>query len=142
MLGVGEGATCVSCHTEGDAGYASAKQMRAGIDSLVSGVDGADKLLAKAARAGMEVSRPQFELNDARDKLVNARVIVHAFSAEDLDKEIGLGLDIATKADQSGQRALSELQFRRKGLAASLVFILLAILAVYLKIRQTASASV
>jgi hypothetical protein len=43
---------------------------------------------------------------------------------------------IAEKARRSGEDALKELQFRRKGLAVSLLVIALAVVSIYLKIRQ------
>jgi hypothetical protein len=84
----------------------------------------------------MEVSRPRFELISARDGLINARVVIHGFNPEALDKVIAPSVVIAEKARRSGEDALKELQFRRKGLAVSLIIIALAVVSIYLKIRQ------
>jgi hypothetical protein len=46
------------------------------------------------------------------------------------------GVEVAKKATQAGEHSLSELRRRRKGLAVSLVFILLTVVAVYFKVRQ------
>jgi hypothetical protein len=94
-----------------------------------------------STRAGMEVSRPQFEMKDAQDKLINARVVIHSFSPGEMGTVINPGIAVAKKAHQAGQDALAELNFRRKGLAASLIFISLAVVAVYLKVRQIESRS-
>jgi predicted CXXCH cytochrome family protein len=136
MLGVGEKAICVSCHTEGDAGYQAAERMRGMIDQLRVHINEAQQVLDRAARAGMEVSRPLFELKDAQDKLINARVVVHSFSPEPFEAAINPGLEVAERTHRAGQSALAELQFRRKGLASSLIFISLAVFGIYLKIRQ------
>ncbi|MEW5976349.1 MAG: cytochrome c3 family protein [Acidobacteriota bacterium] len=136
MLGVSERAACVRCHSPGDTGFQSAQVMRQGIDELVQHLHQAQALLDRAARAGMEVSRAKFELNDAHDKLVNARVVVHSFSLAELQEVAKPGVEVARKAHQSGLDALAELQFRRKGLAASLLVILLAVAAVYWKVRE------
>jgi predicted CXXCH cytochrome family protein len=136
MLGVNEKATCVSCHTEGDAGYQAAQRMRGRIDELQWHIDQARQQLNRAAYAGMEVSRPLFDLKDSEDKLINARVVIHSFSPDELDGVVNPGLQTSIKAHQEGDDALAELQFRRKGLAASLVIIFLAGAAIYLKIRQ------
>jgi predicted CXXCH cytochrome family protein len=136
MLGTGQESTCVSCHTEGDAGYLAAEKMRAGIDELAEHISQARQLLDRATNAGMEVSRPLFDLRDAEDKLINARVVVHSFSTGELEASVNPGLEIASRAHQEGRDALSDLQFRRKGLAASLIVIFLAVVAIYLKIRQ------
>lgn len=141
MLGVSQRATCVSCHSQGDAGYQATEKMRRMVDELAGHINQAEQLLGRAARAGMEVSRPQFEMKDAQDKLINARVVIHSFSPGEMETVINPGLAVARKAHQAGQDALDELQFRRKGLAASLIFISLAVVAVYLKVRQIESRS-
>jgi predicted CXXCH cytochrome family protein len=135
MLGSDEKAVCSSCHSE-DAGAAGAQKMRAKIVELDHHINQTDQLLNRAAIAGMEVSRPIFDLKEARDKLINARVVVHNFSPEAIETAVNQGLEISGKANQAGQDALSELQFRRKGLGASLLVIFLAVAAIYLKIRQ------
>lgn len=136
MLGVGDQATCVACHSEGEPAYQAAQTMRRMIDQMVRELNQAEALVDRAARAGMEVSRAKFELNDAHDKLINARVVIHTFSVDELQKVVTPGIDTAKKAHRMGVEALNELQFRRKGLAASLVVIFLAVIGLYLKIRQ------
>lgn len=136
MLGTGTQSACVTCHSEGDAGYEAARAMRQMLDELIAQIDQAQTSVERAARAGMEVSRPQFELGDARDSLVNGRVVIHHFSPSELKTALASGLETTRRVHQAGQQALAELHFRRKGLAASLVVILLAVVSIYLKIRQ------
>jgi predicted CXXCH cytochrome family protein len=135
-LGVGEQAVCVTCHAKDDAGYRAAGIMRGRIDELAGKIRQAEQVLQEAVNHGMEVSRVQFRLNDARDGLVNARVVVHNFSPAELDKVVNPGWEVARNAHQAGLKALDDFQFRRKGLAVSLIFISLAIAAIYLKLRQ------
>ena len=137
MVGVGEKSVCSTCHaTPEDQGYRTAQQMRAQIDGLAVSLNGAADILGKAERAGMEVSRPKFDLNEARDALTHARVLIHAFSTDEVDKVIQPGLEIAAKSQRAGEAALHEWGYRRKGLAASLFFILFLAILVYLKVRQ------
>jgi predicted CXXCH cytochrome family protein len=136
LLGTGEASVCITCHSAGDAGYQAAALMHQGLNLLDGRIRGADLILTRAARAGMEVSKPRFELNGAHDSLVNARVAIHSFSNSDVQKVIASGLVVADKAQQSGESALRELLFRRQGLTVSLVLIALASLSIYLKIRQ------
>ena len=136
MLGVGEKSACTQCHGKGDSGYAAAEQMRDKIDQMAASLTRATEILNRAERAGMEVSKPKFELNEAKDVLTQGRVLVHAFSPDELDKAIAPGLDVANKSYDAGGAALSELSFRRKGLAGSLVFILLLAGLIYLKVRE------
>ena len=136
MLGVGEKSVCVSCHGQGDDGVFVTGRMRDAIDKLAASIGSSGEILGRAERAGMEVSRPKFDLNEAKDDLTHARVLVHAFSKDELDKVIAPGLEIAGKSHSAGEAALAELSFRRKGLAASLFLILFLATLIYLKVRQ------
>lgn len=136
MLGLGDHAVCAGCHSAQDKGGKAATDMRAQVDSLGGEFDKARGILLQAERAGMEVSQAQFDLNGAKDALVKARASVHAFRVEAVKKEAGPGFAISAKAYARGLRALDELQFRRKGLAVSLVIILALIGGLVLKIRQ------
>jgi hypothetical protein len=109
--------------------------MRKLLDNLSANINSSFEVLNRAERAGMEVSRPKFELNEARDSLVQARVLIHTFSTDEFEKVIGTGLEIAKKSHKAGENALSELNYRRKGLGISLFFILFLASVIYLKIR-------
>jgi predicted CXXCH cytochrome family protein len=135
-IGTNAQSFCVKCHDPGERGFIAADAMRTRLRELDQNINGAEGVLATAARAGMEVSRPRFELASARDGLINARVVVHSSNPDSLVKVISPSVDIAAKAKRAGEDAIDELQFRRKGLAVSLVVIALAVLSVYLKIRQ------
>jgi predicted CXXCH cytochrome family protein len=136
LIGTGDKAVCITCHTQGDNGYDAAGKMRASIDELGARIGKAVDILNQAERAGMEVSRAKFDLSDARDDLTHARVLIHAFSTGEVDKVVDPGLAIADKSYAAGIGALQELTFRRKGLAVSLFFILFLAALIYLKIKQ------
>ena len=135
MAGVGPGSVCTSCHTN-DAGFASAQRIGLGLENLRASMNRAEEILDSAERAGMEVSRPKFELRDAADGLTQGRVLVHTVSADEVDGALAPAMAIATKSYAAGEAAFAELSYRRKGLVVSLVFILFLALLVYLKIRQ------
>ena len=136
MIGTEQGALCINCHTNGDKGLVAAAHMRSRIDNLIASIDKSTEILTVAERKGMEVSKPKFELKGATDALTHARVLIHSSSVTEFDKVVGPGLEVAGKGHQAGLDALAELNFRRKGLAVSLVFILFLALLVYLKVRQ------
>jgi hypothetical protein len=127
---------CAGCHSAGDKGGKAAVEMRGLIDSLAGESDKARAILLQAERAGMEVSQAQFDLNGAKDAVVKARAAIHAFTVQAVKKEIEPGLQIGAKAYARGVRALDELQFRRKGLAVSLVIIVALIAGLVFKIRE------
>lgn len=136
MIGTSQGALCINCHKSGDKGFIAAGMMRSRIEELISSINKSNEILNRAERAGMEVSKPKFELKGATDALTHARVIIHSSSMTEVDKVVAPGLEVSAKGYQSGLSALAERRFRRAGLAVSLVFILFLALLVYLKIRQ------
>jgi predicted CXXCH cytochrome family protein len=136
MLGIGDKAVCVTCHTAASAGGKTAVAMRSAIDSLRESYEKSAAILREAEHAGMEVSQAQFELNAAKTALIKARAAIHAFNIEVVKKETAPGMEISQKAYARGVKALEELQFRRKGLAVSAVIILALIVGLVVKIRQ------
>ncbi|MGH9873875.1 MAG: cytochrome c3 family protein [Pyrinomonadaceae bacterium] len=136
LIGTMQGALCINCHTNGDKGFVAAGQMRSRIDELIVSLGKSTEILDRAERAGMEVSKPKFELKVAVDALTHARVLIHSSSTSEVDKVIGPGLEVSAKGYQAGTAALAERRFRRQGLAVSLVFILFLAGLVYLKLRQ------
>jgi hypothetical protein len=138
-VGVGPNSVCVTCHTSGDPGYRSAQAIAQDISRLDLALTRAETVLDTAERAGMEVSSAKLELTSGHEALVKARVSVHTFRDSEVQKIADPGLEVAQRANQAGVAALAELNFRRKGLAISLITILVAITGLYLKIRQIES---
>ena len=68
MAGVQQGSVCISCNTN-DAGFGAAQRIGGGLSELNAKIADANDILGKAERAGMEVSRPKFELQEAVDWL-------------------------------------------------------------------------
>jgi predicted CXXCH cytochrome family protein len=139
LIGTGEKSVCISCHSQGDKGFAAAGEMRTMIDGLLVRIEKSRGILDRAERAGMEVSRPKFELREAIDGVTHARVLIHTSSTAEVDKVIGPAISVAAKTYKAGEDALAELNFRRKGLVVSLVFILFLAVLVYLKLREIES---
>jgi predicted CXXCH cytochrome family protein len=139
LIGTSQGALCINCHQPGDKGFVAAEMMRSRIDELIASIDRSTQILNRAERAGMEVSKPKFDLKGATDALTHARVMIHSSSTDEVNKIIDPGLDVSKKGYEAGLGALAERRFRRAGLAVSLVFILFLALLVYLKIRQIES---
>jgi len=136
LIGTSSASACVACHSEGEDALKVAAVMHTNITRLSTRIDSASALLMRAAHAGMEVSKPLFELKAAHDKLINARVVVHSLNPSDLDSLTKDGEATALKAQKAGTDALEELDFRRTGLIASLIIIALAAISVYAKVRQ------
>jgi len=122
-LSTGPEGVCMRCHHPGD----SCDQARAGFLSdltrLEQAIKAADQQLDTAEASGMEVSDARLGQNQARDSLIKARVTIHSFRKELVDRDIQAGLEIAAKDLQAGQKAMEERNFRRIGLGLSLIAI-------------------
>lgn len=140
-VGTGPDAFCTQCHVPGDEGYATAGKLRDALQELQAGINSSDRLLQNAESSGMEVSEARLQQDQARDSLTKARVSVHSFGLEPVEQDVHDGLKITAQTAEAGRRALAEREFRRKGLALSLVFILATVLGLYLTIRQLEGAS-
>ena len=84
----------------------------------------------------MEVSEARLQQDQARDSLTKARVTIHSFQPQLIDQDIEAGMKITAKNLQAGKDALAERNYRRKGLGVTVVFILMALVGLYLYIRQ------
>jgi hypothetical protein len=136
FLAEGDQGKCGSCHEPGSNGAKAAVAMRADLTQLDERIRAAREKLARAAEAGMEVSRIRFELSKADDALTTARTDIHRFQTAAVHTAASAGLSVARAASEAADRALAERDYRRKGLFVSLAVILVAIAALLLKIRE------
>lgn len=130
---------CVPCHSpddKGDKGLAAAGRMRADIEALKAGVEQSRATIARVRNAGIEVSDDELALREAATKLTLARTEMHAFEPTQVSSVLADGMKIVAAVDQSGQRGLAELRYRRRGLAWSLGAIMLVVVSLGLKLRQ------
>jgi Cytochrome c3 len=132
----GDKSVCATCHPPTSTGGLLAASMFGSIDRLKLSYERALTVLTQAEHAGMEVSQPLFELNDAKTALIKSRAAIHGFNQAAVNKEIEPGLKITNIAYEKGLKALDELQYRRKGLAVSALIILGLVIGLILKIRQ------
>jgi hypothetical protein len=131
------GSVCLTCHSPGDPCDQASEKMYAALGSLERDLRQASALLRRAEIAGMEVSRPRFELKSkGTTAAVEARALIHTFDPPRLLKRIEDGTKVASSALAAGESALAELQYRRKGLAVSLVLIGFVLAGLFFKIRQ------
>lgn len=135
-IGLTEGAVCSTCHDETVAGADTIKDIRQQLDRLSAALTAADTILTRADRAGMLVEDGRVALREAREQQVNARVMVHAFAAPPFTAIASRGLAAARRAEDAGNEALGELQFRRRGLGIATVFIVGFLVTLWLKIRS------
>ena len=136
---VGPHAVCSECHDAGTAPAQTAAQMARWIDGLDRALKQSETVLARAEESGMEVSEAQMGLTGGRENLVKARLALHAMDPGEMRKPIDAGMAIAKETLDAGQAALREKNFRRWGLAVSVLLIGIAILAIRFLIRRIES---
>ena len=136
LLGTDKVALCVTCHSDDDNGLKAAAAMRGGIEKLKSAIAHSETVVAAAENAGMEMGDQTLALREAMNHLTLARTEMHAFDPKPVDVVLQAGLGITAKVDVEGQAALSEVSYRRTGLAISLGAILVVVVALRLKVRS------
>ena len=135
-LGTGPQAVCMRCHTPGDVCDRTRAEILTQLTELDDAFKKAHSVLGLAESSGMEVSQARLDEDQARDALTKARVTIHSFRKDLVDQDIQEGLKLAAKNLQAGKNALAERDYRRKGLALSLVTIVLVLAGLWLRIRQ------
>lgn len=136
MLGVGGKAICTNCHDANTPALNTAVSMRKQIDTLRDAITHSDEILNRADRSGMEVSEAKLQQTQAQDSLMKSRVDIHSFNAATVEQETQSGLKIATTTYKAGQDALTERNYRRKGLGVSVILIAFVVAGLWLYIRE------
>ena len=136
MLGTGAESVCTNCHTDGDAGYQAATQIAQQLERLDASAKGASEILDRAESAGMEVSDAWLEQDQARDSLTKSRVAIHSFNPARVQEDIAAGIRITAKTHAEGIAALKERDYRRRGLALSLLAIVAVVIGLSLYLRK------
>lgn len=135
MLSNDPESVCMTCHVEYDPCYIYVENIRAKFEDTRSRLEETEALLKRAEVLGMGVGQAQFNLAEVRDHFIRARIRVHQFEAGPVEEELDQAMSTIQVAYERGEQALREWQTRRIGLAVSLVFIALLVVALIMKIR-------
>ncbi|MGD1095552.1 MAG: cytochrome c3 family protein [Bryobacteraceae bacterium] len=133
---VGPQAVCSQCHDPSTPGANAAVEIAGWMNTLDASLKHSDAVLGTAERDGMEVSDAQAQLADGREDLVKARLAMHSFHPEEMHQPIEAGMSIAGETLRAGEAALKEKNYRRFGLAVSVLFIAITVVAIFLVIRR------
>ena len=90
----------------------------------------------KLAAKGLDVEPINNQLTELGDALKKSRTYVHSFSRNTFQQVAAPGEEAVKHTDALVKKAREEYKFRQIGLAASIAFIGLLMLAIYLKLRQ------
>ncbi len=134
------GSVCMTCHIENDPCYMYVDNIRGMFDETRVKLEETEELLKRAEVLGMSIAQAQFNLAEVRDHFIRARIRVHQFEPGPVEEELEQAMATIQTAHEQGENALREWQTRRVGLAVSLVFITLLVVALVLKIRMREGA--
>lgn len=136
MLNWTDKSLCLDCHDDSDS---DAKEMSLAfyqtIDSLKTQLDSVENLISIAERKGMEVSDMFIHLEDAHRILIQTRTNIHSFDIDKVNKTAKAGFNVINEATIGANRALDELNYRRKGLLLFSLIITFSTIALYLKLK-------
>jgi hypothetical protein len=136
---------CIDCHGGEDVlgedalGRKVAGELLGLMRELTSKTARAERILLAAQRGGVQTQNAAEQIDGAVDTQIELEVLLHQFTTDEDSNFVAKykeGLEHADAALGAGREALGELSFRRRGLAISLVIILLVLVGLGLKIRQ------
>jgi hypothetical protein len=133
----GDEPVCAQCHFEDDGtGALKAANLMAGtIDSLKKAIASAEEKLDEADQKGLFVTDGLFALKDARQKAFESQTAVHTFNADTVVEITSAGYTKANQAADIAEELLDDFVFRRKGLAISVIVLLILAFAIWIKVR-------
>ncbi len=140
MLATGPGQLCGDCHREYARDNPDCIKTADYFHGTITQMDQARaRLIAaseKVAARGLDVEPINNDVTDLGDALKKSRTYVHSFSRNTFQQVAMPGEQAVQRADVLINKAREEYKYRQIGLAVSIAFIGLLMLAIYLKLRQ------
>ncbi|HVP07823.1 MAG TPA: cytochrome c3 family protein [Candidatus Acidoferrum sp.] len=138
LVGTKPPALCANCHSDDDGtkGFAVAEGSLASIEELVQHRAVADSLLLDAHDKGMMTTDEEFKLREVDQDLIETRTLVHSLDLTKLQPKAQEGLAKADTVKVRSAGLIDEYYYRRKGLGLATLFITIAAIGLYLKIRK------
>jgi len=140
MIGIGEKSVCLGCHSEGDKGYQSAKEMYNAIRHLVDTLEVARLRLREVQKRGMDDIDISFILQEAHQTLIHTRTLVHTFDSQKIGEKTQEGISKSREAIVLADQEIKDYYFRRRGFGIATIFITLLVIALFFKIRSLEKA--
>lgn len=129
------GGACRKCHETGDEGSELALYYADTLSSIRMSFDEIDDLLSEAEERGIDVTEGEDFKEAARQGLMQARTLIHAFSKPVMEEKVSEIAANQAAALEVGYAAINAFEDRRRGLAISTLLLLLLTIAVAIKIR-------
>jgi hypothetical protein len=129
------GGACRKCHETGDEGSDLALYYVDTFGSIQRSFDEIGDLLTRAEMKGMDVTEGEDYAEAARQGLMQARTLIHAFSKPVMEEKVTDISQNQAAALEVGYAQLKAFDDRRRGLTISTLLLLLLTLGVAIKIR-------
>ena len=140
MLATGPGQLCGDCHHKYAKNNPDCVKAADYFHDTITQLDQArTRFIAvseKFATRGLDVEPINNQLTELGDTLKKSRTYVHSFSRNTFQQTAAPGEEAIKRADVLVNKAREEYKYRQIGLAVSIGFIGLLMLAAYLKLRQ------
>jgi len=136
MIGVGKESKCIDCHTNGDEGYTVSKKIYSSLIQLKNKYDTANAKYLEVKQKGMNDVEIGFQLQDAKQALIQSRTLIHTFDSTKVGTKAKEGVDFSNKASFLAQKEIDEYYTRRNGFAVATLAFLVFVIALYFKIKD------
>ena len=113
MVGTGETAICITCHSKGEEGYITADTIRSHLGNLVAYYDSVIIRLAQVQSNGMNDAEISYLSKDIKHNLIEARTLVHTFDKKKIGAKTSEGIKIAKEAIKLADAEMEEFYGRR-----------------------------
>lgn len=140
MLSTKSGALCGDCHRQFASNHPECIETANYFHDTITQMDKARTTFItaseKLAQRGLDVEPIDNQLNEMTDALKKSRTYVHSFSHAPFQQAAAPGQEAVKQTGALVEKARQEYKYRQVGLAVSIAWIGLLMLAVYLKLRQ------
>ena len=140
MLSTKSGGLCGDCHRQFASDHPECIETANHFHDTITQMDQArSNFLAvseKLAQRGLDVESIDNQLNEMTDALKKSRTYIHSFSKSTFQQAAAPGQEAVKQTGALVEKARQEYKYRQVGLAVSIAWIGLLMLAVYLKLRQ------
>jgi predicted CXXCH cytochrome family protein len=143
MLSEESSPLCYECHREyadqNKQCIATAKYFYASITSLATESDSLGEQMHVLAEKGLDIDPLSSALEELDDSLRQLRSRIHSFEKSEFEDVETPGREVVEKGWRLVADAEAEHRYRRNGLIASLVVMVLLVVVIYLKLREIES---
>jgi predicted CXXCH cytochrome family protein len=135
MLSIGEESLCIDCH-EDDTGYETAQEIYSQLSNFVAIYDSTSLVKKEVQRIGMNDTEIGFLLQDAKQRLIESRTLVHTFDPMKVGEKTEEGTAITQEALLLAEQEISDYHTRRRGFGIATIMITILVVALFFKIRD------